>query len=140
MRYILLLLFSVFSSYALQAETVNLKVVVTNINTLKGSIELGIFSDQKNFLRKGYELQYYSQEVTKDTVIFYLNDFKRDTYAITVYQDVNSDGKCNLYFLGIPKEPYGFSNNYRPKLLKPSFNDCKIEANSDTTIMIKLIP
>lgn len=139
MRYLLLLLFGAFSSYNQQPETVNLKVVVTNIKTLQGSIELGIFNDQKNFLRKGYELKYYSQEVTKDTVIFHLNDFKRDTYAITVYQDVNSDGKCNIYFIGIPKEPYGFSKNFRPKLLKPSFNDCKVDANEDTSISIELI-
>ena len=135
----LLLLLSVVLGGSQPTETVDLKIVVTNISTLKGNIELGIFNNQKTFLQKGKHYKSYSKEVTNDTIIFLLKDCIKDNYAISLYQDVNSDNECNLGFLGIPKEPYGFSNNFRPKLSKPSFDDCKIIASQDMTITIALI-
>jgi uncharacterized protein (DUF2141 family) len=47
-------------------------------------------------------------------------------YAVSVYQDVNENGKLDQNFLGIPKEPIGFGNNYRP-LGKPDFDAALIE-------------
>lgn len=139
MRYLLLLLLSFFGQVPEDKETVDLKVVVTNINTQKGSIELGIFNNSKAFLKKGKEYNFYSQEVSSDTVIFFLKDYKKDDYAISLYHDVNSDNECNLNFFGIPLEPYGFSRNFKPKLSKPTFNECKIDASEDRSVFIALI-
>lgn len=90
---------------------VDLKIVVTNINTLEGSIELEIFNKPKSFLKKGKEYKFYSQKVSSDTMIFLLTGLKKDNYAISIYHDINSDNKCNMNFFGISLEPYGFSKN-----------------------------
>ena len=37
------------------------------------------------------------------------------TYALLVYHDENRNGLVDRNFIGIPKEPLGFSNDYRPK-------------------------
>ncbi len=139
MRYIILLLLSFFIVGSEPTETVDLKILVTNIKTLEGSIEMGIFNNPKAFLKKGSAYKTYSQKVTNDTMIFLLNGFKKDNYAISLYHDVNSDNECNLSFWGIPVEPYGFSRNFIPKLSKPSFNDCKINADQNMPIIIGLI-
>ena len=139
MKYLFLLLLSVLGLGSDPAETVDLKIMVTNIQTLKGNIELGVFNTPKSFLKKGKEYKIYSQKVNNDTMIFYLNGFKKDNYAISIYHDINSDDECNLNFLGIPVEPYGFSRNFKPKLSKPTFNDCKINAIENTPITIRLI-
>ena len=135
----LLLLLILIRGDTLETESFDMKVVVTNINTLKGTIEMGVFNDSKNFLQKGKEYQTYSNEVSSDTMIFLLKGFKKDQYAFSLYHDVNSDKECNLNFLGIPKEPYGFSKNYRPILSKPTFDDCKINASQDMSIGIELL-
>lgn len=122
-----------------QIETVDIKIEVTNINTLEGSIELGVFNNSKTFLQEGKEYSTYSQVVTGNTVTFFLNGLIKDNYAISIYHDINSDNECNLGFLGIPIEPYGFSNNYRPIFSKPSFDDCKINAYQNKSIVIELI-
>jgi uncharacterized protein (DUF2141 family) len=121
------------------AEKFDLKVTVTNIKTQKGRVEIGLFNDEKTFLVKGKEYRTYSKVVTNDTIVFVLTDLTKADYAVSLYHDINSDKECNLNFLGIPVEPYGFSNNFKPKLSKPSFNDCKIEMNNNRSIMIKLI-
>jgi uncharacterized protein (DUF2141 family) len=139
MRYLLLLILSFFGLGSADTETVDLKIVVTNINTLKGTIEMGVFNNPKTFLKQGKEYKVYSQKVSSDSVIFLLKGYKKDDYAISLYHDVNSDNECNLNFFGIPVEPYGFSRNFRPKLSKPSFNDCKITAYQDMSVNISLI-
>lgn len=121
------------------AKTVELKIMVTNITRLQGTIELGIFNNSKDFLQKGKEYRTYSQEVTHDTVYFLLKDLKKDSYAVSIYHDVNSDRECNLNFFGIPKEPYAFSKNYKPILSKPPFNNCKINAYQNMSIGIELL-
>jgi outer membrane protein len=42
-------------------------------------------------------------------------------YALLVYYDENDNGRIDKNFIGIPKEPLGFSNQYRPKG-PPSYN------------------
>jgi len=41
-------------------------------------------------------------------------------------------------FIGIPKEPYAFSNNATGFMGPPSFKESKISLNADKTIAIKL--
>lgn len=135
----LFLLLSVIYGDATYTETFDLKVTITNINTLKGTIEMGVFNNSKSFLQQGKEYNTYSIEVTSDTVFILLKDFKKDSYAFAIYHDINSDKECNLSFFGIPKEPYAFSKNYRPIFSKPSFNDCKISLHQDMSIVIDLL-
>ena len=139
MRFIFLLLLSIICSASQQTETVDLKILVTNIHTQKGTIEVGVFNNPKSFLKKGSEYKTYSQIVNKDTMIFLLNGFEKNNYAISIYHDINSDNECNLGFLGIPIEPYGFSKNFKPKFSKPSFDNCKINAYQNMPIIIGLI-
>jgi len=71
--------------------------------------------------------------------IYTFKDLPDGEYAVAIFHDKNSDKICNTNFLGIPKEGYGFSKNFKPRLSSPSFNDCKIDLNSNMSITIKLI-
>jgi outer membrane protein len=44
-----------------------------------------------------------------------LTDVPPGTYALLVYHDENVNGRVDRNFIGIPREPLGFSNGYRPK-------------------------
>lgn len=79
------------------------------------------------------------QAVKGNTVEIILKDIPKGNYAVTLYHDENSDKKCNTNFLGVPNEPYGFSNGFRRRLFKPSFEDCKVEVQKNTTINVVLI-
>ena len=45
------------------------------------------------------------------------------TCAIIVFQDLNKNEKLDKNWFGIPKEPYGFSNNPPTKKGPPSFDE-----------------
>jgi len=68
-----------------------------------------------------------------------VKDLPKGEYAIAIMHDKNTDKICNTNFFGIPTEGYGFSRNYRPKLSAPTFDDCKIDVNSNLSITIEMI-
>jgi uncharacterized protein (DUF2141 family) len=54
-------------------------------------------------------------------------------------QDMNDSWAIDKNGLGIPKEPYAFSNDIRPKLRAPSFDDCKfIYSKKENSITVKM--
>ncbi len=60
------------------------------------------------------------------------------TYALGLFHDLNGNGVLDKNLFGIPKEPYGFSNNARGRLGPPSFEDAAISVTGDQPITIRL--
>ena len=52
-------------------------------------------------------------------------------YAITIFHDVNDNEELDTNFIGIPKEPYGFSNNPKSSFGPPGFDDAVFEFEKD---------
>lgn len=113
-----------------------LKVEVSNFeNKASTKIWVSVFSE-KDFLEKS--IQTKSAVVSGSKVIVEF-DLPPGEYAVSTYHDLNSNDKLDRYFIGKPKEPYGFSNNVNP-FGKPSYKDCKFTlANSPKSISIKLL-
>lgn len=60
-------------------------------------------------------------------------------YAIAIYQDINGNKKIDKNWVGIPTEPFAFSNNVRPVVSAPTFKQCKFSlGEKDVTLHIKL--
>lgn len=47
--------------------------------------------------------------------LYRLENVSPGEYALLVYYDENNNSKIDKNFIGIPKEPLGFSNSYQPK-------------------------
>lgn len=113
-----------------------LKVEVSNFeNKASTKIWVSVFSE-KDFLEKSIQTKSIVVSGSKVIVEF---DLPPGEYAVSTYHDINSNDKLDRYFIGKPKEPYGFSNNVNP-FGKPSYKDCKFTlANSPKSISIKLL-
>jgi uncharacterized protein (DUF2141 family) len=60
-------------------------------------------------------------------------------YAIEAFQDVNANNKMDTTWMGLPLEPFGFSQDARPFLSKPSFDDVKFTlAAGENSLVIHL--
>jgi uncharacterized protein (DUF2141 family) len=66
-------------------------------------------------------------------------DLEPGTYAVAVHHDANANGKLDTNFLGIPKEGYGVSNDARPKLRAPQFDEAKLTITRDTTVTVRVV-
>ena len=129
-----LLLFSFLSN-----EKTQLTINIQDIEPLQGKIMIGIYNSEIGFLGEDTVVKGYSIPADKTIKKLIIKDLPAGEYAISLYHDVNSDGICNRNFMGIPKEPYGFSNNFKPKFSKPKFKDCKFSLAQNLEIDIKLI-
>ena len=66
-----------------------------------------------------------------------ITDLTAGEYALLVYHDENSNGQLDRNFIGIPKEPVGFSNGYRPKG-PPNFRKAAFRLADDASYHYKI--
>ena len=134
------LIIALFFAIQLSAneEKVTLTVKITNIQKIKGQIEIGFYNNPDKFPEEDGQYLKLRIKVTENTMLIKVK-LPKGIWAVALYQDFNNDMECNRNFFGIPKEPYAFSNNIRPFLSAPSFDKCKFKLYTDRLITIKLI-
>jgi uncharacterized protein (DUF2141 family) len=138
MKFFYLLCFVVLCNIG-YSQTFNLELTVTNIKTVKGEIIVAIFNNENSFLKENKEFKKYKIKINNYSEKYTVSNLPKGKYAISLFHDENSDKVCNLNFLGIPKEGYGFSNNFTPILSAPTFEECVIDLQNNTSMNIKLI-
>ncbi len=116
-------------------------LTIQNIKSTKGIIRVAFYDKSGEFpsektMKFGMELK---PEKTGEITVAW-KDIPVGEYAIAVFQDLNNNKKLDKNLFGYPKEPFGFSKNFKPKLSAPTFNDCKINFNNNlNNFSIKLI-
>lgn len=63
--------------------------------------------------------------IQKGVARYVFNSIPYGDYAAKPYHDKNGNKKLDTNFIGIPKEPYGFSNNARGTLSAPEYIKAK---------------
>jgi uncharacterized protein (DUF2141 family) len=130
-------LFLFHSSIATPPAKTSLTIEVHNVRSLKGAVYVAIYKPGKDF-PEGKPMEGKKVDATHERVHTTFS-VEPGEYAIAVFHDENGNGKMDTRMFGIPKEPYGFSNNFRPKLSAPKFSDCEFSVgDGDKTIRIKL--
>jgi uncharacterized protein (DUF2141 family) len=122
-------------SLFLPGRNATLTVVARNVQVGKGPVIVEIWESEEMFFKKPIATQ--SLEPDRDPLRFSF-DLKEGRYAISVYQDMNRNGKLDLGMFHKPTEPVGFGNNFRPKFSAPKFEDCAINLVTAATQEIDL--
>lgn len=97
-----------------------LEVVVKNVKDAKGTVRVGIFKDDKTFLKDAWKGQVVKAESGEVRVTF--EDVPAGTYAISIIHDENENGELDSNFFGMPKEGFGFSNDAMGTFGPPDFS------------------
>ena len=124
----------------LYSQTGQVDVTVTGIEVGKeGVLKIGVYAND-GFPSVGKEITGKNIKVTESIVTVTIEDILAGTYALAIFQDINSDGKLNSNLFGAPKEPYGFSKNIYGTFGPPDFEDVsfKIENRKSTSLKINL--
>jgi uncharacterized protein (DUF2141 family) len=97
---------------------------ISGILAVKGQIKIAMFNTPETWL--GDHPAYHATvDVDSLAVTWKISDIPYGDYGIAVFHDENKNGKIDKNFLGIPQEPYGFSNNMRIALGPPSWDKSK---------------
>jgi len=118
-------------TFPLFAQTLTVKV--DNIEQIKGDLRVGVYNNEKDFIKEVY-FKGRDVKITGKTMTLTFPDLPKGTYAVAAYQDMNGNKQLDKNFLGIPKEKYASSNNIE----KPDFKKCSFSFRSDTTLIIRL--
>jgi uncharacterized protein (DUF2141 family) len=138
MKYLILFCL-IFTGNIVYGQTHSLTITIPNLKNTQGKVVIGVFNKKEDFPKDDKQLKLLKFNADKFPGTCTINGLPKGEYAIAVFHDKNADGNCNTNFMGIPKEGYGFSNNIKPLFSAPTFNECKIDLNTNMAITIKLI-
>ena len=121
-------------------EKTSLKLVVSNI-TKQGKIYVALHKSNDKFPDGDDKIvKRLTGTCNSSTCVFDLGDVLYGDYAIAIYQDENGNGKLDTGTFGVPKEPFAFSNNFKPRFGGPDFEKCKFTVNqTEQTVNIEMI-
>lgn len=115
-------------------QHVALHVTINNLKSETAPVVVAIYKTHFPYI-KGKIKEY--KFIPKGKVLHaIIKDLKYGTYAISIYQDTNLSGKFDKNILGLPKEPYAFSNNFVPKIKVPTFDECKFVYDFSSHVVI----
>jgi len=129
-------LYSLYPQAADGEALCDTEIVVTGIKENSGTIVISIHDSAESF-RKHIPYQNVELAATGDKAVYHIR-LKAGDYAFCVYHDINGDGKLNTNAIGIPKEPFGFSN-YDGKGPPGNFKKHKVFIDGTATVNIPLV-
>jgi uncharacterized protein (DUF2141 family) len=109
------------------AAVATLVVHVQNVSPKGGMLRLGLYDEARypDDDATPVAAADVKAELGENTIT--LHNVPVGTYAIETFQDVNGNGKMDTSWIGIPQEPFGFSQDAKPVLSKPGFAKVKFE-------------
>lgn len=135
MRLLLVALgFALFIGATAQAgpglNTGSVIVTIIGLPSDKGRVSFGIYKSEKSFdsykpfFQKWLDVKNGKSSITVKDILY-------GFYAVRIYHDENVSGELETNFIGIPKEPVGFSNNHRMTFGPPSYDKAKFMLNQE---------
>ena len=112
--------------------TITLEITTTKYN--KGHVLLALYDSEKNYMKEIFRSAEVPIKNNKAKIIF--NLLEKGEYAFSFFQDLNENKKIDTNFLGIPKEPYGFSNQKKGRFGPPKFKEVAFKLNKNDVFKI----
>lgn len=116
----------------------DLTIEVSGVTRDRGRIYVAVYDRAETFPISGRQLVGQILDPADGRLTVHFKDLPPGQYAAVAFQDSNGNGKLDRNFLGIPKEPYGFSNGARGTAGPPKFSAAAVTLQSDATTKIEL--
>ena len=121
---------------AVSTHAATLTVDVQQASATPGALMIALYDQASPWLKK--PLRALRQVAGGGTTTVTLSDLPDGDYAISLFIDVNGNGRLDTNALGAPTEPYGFSNDASGSYGPPSFDQARIVVQGDTRTLIRL--
>ena len=106
-------------------ETQAVTVTVSSLVSTTSTVKLYFYNTRAGFLKRGQWAFSRAVKPEGKRAFSLPVELPQGEWAVAITQDLNNNDKIDKNFVGIPTEPYAFSNNVRPTLAAPDFNECK---------------
>lgn len=121
------------------AVTGELTVEVSGVTPNRGQVYVALYDRADTFPISGRQRERQVLPPEAGHLSVHFRDLPPGQYAVAAFQDSNGNGVLDKNFLGIPEEPYGFSNGARASAGPPRFAQAAVTLppNRSTTIVLK---
>ena len=114
------------------ASAADLSVKISNIQDSTGMVMVALFAPGTDFpktVSQGQQVAAAARSADGDLRVVFV-DLPPGQYAVSAYHDRNGNGKLDTNLMGIPSEPYGFSNDAKGSFGPPNFRDAAIDVGA----------
>ena len=118
------------------ASAASLKVVVEGVVPSTGTLRITLFATEEGWLKTGVRSVEIKADSAKASAL--VENLPDGEYAISVIDDLDDNGRLDTNAMGIPKEPYGFSNNAKGVFGPAKWADAKFKVEGDGVVRIRL--
>ena len=111
-------------------------LTVTGLRSNDGEVRVGLYNTKESYLFRGTLPAFLRAQlkISDQSATVTFEEVPYGEYTIKLYHDENGNGILDKNILGIPKEPYAFSNNARGLGL-PSYEKAKFAIDAEETKM-----
>lgn len=117
---------------AAPANAVSLTVSYTGLETQDGAIMVALYDSEAAF-NGGAPVRVAMIRANAADLSTAFAGLVPGRYAIKSFHDVDGDNRMSMNPMGIPIEPFAFSNNARGNMGPPSWTDSVFEVNAAAT-------
>jgi uncharacterized protein (DUF2141 family) len=110
-----------FVGPAAVAQNGVLKIEILGLTSDQGMVMIAVYSSPETYMDASKIFRRAKQPIAHRTCQWVVDDLPPGRYVISVFHDLNDNSKLDTGLFGIPKEPYGFSNNARGKFGPPDW-------------------
>jgi uncharacterized protein (DUF2141 family) len=93
------------------AIAADLNISVVGLPNDTGSVQIALYDSAKTFMDDKHRTAALILKPKDKMVNVTLHDLPSGTYALAVFDDLNGNGVLDTNMIGIPVEPWGFSND-----------------------------
>jgi uncharacterized protein (DUF2141 family) len=117
-----------------------LTLIIDNLASPDAPVQIGFYGRSNKFLDTEDQLKRYIFNPTGEILTAHITDLPYGEYAFALFQDLKRKGKIARNLIGIPTDPFAFSNNVQPAFKAPKFDECCFEySEANHTVHISML-
>ena len=120
----------IFDTLVLRVTSIVRPVGIIDVSVYKN--DSGYLSDSGSFMNRTVHIDSGKTKGRIDIPLV----LPAGEYALVVYQDINSNGKLDVNFIGYPKEPFAFSRPFHPTFRAPKFREISFQCKSSRDTLV----
>ena len=125
------------AAFIVPAYAADLTVEIRGLTSANGKVLISLYDKADGWMKRG--LKTGGTAAQKEGVTYEFKDLPMGDYAISIHHDENANGKFDTNLVGMPIEPYGFSNDAMGNFGPPTFEQAKFKLDGDKkTITLNL--
>lgn len=115
------------------------RVVVKGLRNDLGRVGCSLFNNSDGFPReKAKQFRGMWTQKHQGVAVCDFTGVPAGTYAVTVLDDSNMNGKMDFNFIGLPTKGYGFSNDAKATLSPPSFSAASFSYSGEGSLPVPI--